>query len=285
MQKNVETDRGSFHVRLYGDPNNPPLIMIHGWPQTSYCWHHATPYLSDFYVLAPDFRGMGDSNRALDLELYEKDQMAQDIFSIADAMGIEQFFLAGHDWGGAIVQEMAFLAPDRIKKLIILNMMIINNPTGMKAASEVLRKQLYRSSWYQFFQSIREFPEALLAGKEHVWIRFFSRGISKPIPEDAIEEYIRCYKIPHTITTAANLYRNISKDRARWKTYEGKQLAVPTQIIHGVLDPVIIKEYLAGVEEAISQVEITYLKGGHFIVDEQPAEVGRLITEFLGTSQ
>ena len=282
MSKTIYTTRGDFHIRIYGDTSKPPLMLVHGWPQTSYCWHHVAPYLKDFYVIAPDLRGMGDSNRDLNIKLYLKDEMSRDLFAIADSLGIEKFYLGGHDWGGAIVQEMAFLHPERIQKLIVINMVIINNPVGQEAAKEVLVKYLFRSSWYQFFLSIKDLPEALIAGKEEVWIRFFSRGISAPVPEDAIAEYTRCYKIPDTLTTAANIYRAIPKDRERWKErYEGKVIDIPTKIIHGILDPVIIKEYIIGVEDFYSDVEITKLKGGHFIVDEQPQAVGEAITAFL----
>lgn len=277
----VQTKRGAFNVRCYGDANNPPLILLHGWPQTSYCWHHVAPYLTAFYVVAPDLRGMGDSNRELDIQFYQKDEMAKDIFALADELNIAEFNLGGHDWGGAIVQEMAFIDPSRILKLIIINMVIINNPEGQAKAAEVLVKYLFRSSWYQFFMSIKDLPEALIIGKEEVWVRFFSRGISNPIPEDAIQEYIRCYKIPNTITTAANIYRNIPSDRKRWKTYEGQLVDIPTKIIHGILDPVIIKEYLFGIENVFANVDITRLKGGHFILDEQPKEVGEAIQEYL----
>lgn len=154
---------------------------------------------------------------------------------------------------------------------------------GQLKAAELLVKQLFRSSWYQFFLSIKDFPEALLAGKEEVWVRFFSRGIANPIPEDAIQEYIRCYKIPNTITTAANIYRTITSDRERWKGYVGKKITVPTMIIHGVLDPVIIKEYITGVEECFDQVQVVQIKGGHFVVDELPEQVGQAIDHFLCT--
>ncbi len=281
MKKVITTKRGFFNVRIYGDQNNPPVFLLHGWPQTSYCWHHMAAYLENFYLVAPDLRGMGDSNRALDLKLYEKDEMAMDIFAIADEMDIKQFYLAGHDWGGAIAQEMALLNAARIQKLVVLNMVLINNTIGQAKAGEILVKQLFRSSWYQFFLSIKDFPEALLSGKEDIWVRFFSRGISNPIPEDAIEEYIRCYKIPNTLTTAANIYRTVGKDRKRWKNYEEKKITVPTKIIHGVLDPIIIKEYVLGVENCCTEVEIAYLNGGHFIVDEQPDHVGKEMNAFF----
>ena len=282
MNKFISTPRGAFNIKEYGDTSQPPVMLVHGWPQTSYCWHHVAPHLNGLHVIAPDLRGMGDSNRDLDIKKYLKDKMALDLFAIADALGIDQFYLGGHDWGGAIVQEMALLHPERIKKLVILNMVLINNPIGQQKAAEILVKQLFRSSWYQFFMSIKEFPEAMISGKEEIWVRFFSRGISNPIPEDAIQEYIRCYKIPNSITTAANIYRTIPKDRERWTNqYEGKVIDIPTKVIHGVFDPVIIKEYLEGVDQFYSQIEVTKLHGGHFILDEQPMEVGEAILDFL----
>ena len=281
MKRLITTPRGVFNVRVYGAPQNPPLVLVHGWPQTSYCWHHLVSYLKEFYIIAPDLRGMGDSNRALEIHHYEKDELAKDLFAIVDTLGVLEFYLGGHDWGGAIVQEMAFQQPHRIKKLIIMNIMIINNQTGLLKANEVLRTQLFRSGWYQNFMRLRDLPEALLKDKEEIWVRFFCRGISKPIPEDAIAEYIRCYQIPNTITTTAYLYRTLSKDRARWQQFVGQKIAVPTKIIHGLLDPVIIKEYLVGIEDCFSNVEVSYLEGGHFILDEMPEEVGVEIKKFL----
>lgn len=282
MQHHIQTKRSKVAYRTYGDPSLPPLILVHGWPQSSYCWHEVAQTLTDYYIIAPDLRGLGDSERTLDLRYYTKDELGKDIFALADALNIENFYLGGHDWGSAVVQEMALAQPERIKKLVLINMMIINNFEGKKKAAEKLVKGMFKSSWYQFFQSIPDFPEALIAGKEDVWIRFFSRGISRPIPEDAIAEYTRCYQIPHTITTGANLYRAIPKDRERWKTFLGKKITVPTHIIHGELDPVVIKAFLYKAETAFEHpIDITYLKGGHFICDEQPQAVAEAIQVFL----
>lgn len=280
--KIVSTSRGEFHLREYGAHSNEPLILVHGWPQSSYCWHHMTPYLTDSRVIAVDLRGMGDSNRDLSIDKYHKDQMAQDIFAVADTLGLEIFNLGGHDWGGAIVQEMAHIDPDRIKRLIVINMILINNPKGEAAAAQLLITHHYRSSWYQHFLSIKDFPEAILTGKEDIWVPFFSRGISNPIPQDAIDEYIRCYKINNTITTAANIYRTLKHDRKRWKEkYYNRAINIPTLIIHGVLDPVIIKEYLIGAEKVFSDLKIERHNGGHFICDEQPKAVAESINNFL----
>ena len=282
MQNSIQTSRSKVAYRTYGDNNHPPLVLVHGWPQSSYCWHEVAQYLNAFYVIAPDLRGLGDSERTLDLNCYSKDELGKDLFALADALNIDHFYLGGHDWGSAVVQEMALAQPERIKKLVLINMMIVNNFEGKKKAAEKLVKGMFKSSWYQFFQSIPDFPEAMIAGKEDIWIRFFSRGISRPIPEEAIAEYTRCYKIPHTITTGANLYRTIPMDRARWQNYANQKISVPTHIIHGELDPVIVKEFLYKAETAFEQpVEITYLKGGHFICDEKPEEVAHVLQKFL----
>ena len=282
MQKSVQTKRSKVAYRTYGEEKNQPLILVHGWPQSSYCWYEVAQYLNDYYIIAPDLRGLGDSERTLELKSYTKDELGKDLFALADALGIDRFYLCGHDWGSAVVQEMALAQPQRIEKLILINMMIINNFEGKKKAAEKLVKGMFKSSWYQFFQSIPDFPEALIAGKEDVWIRFFSRGISRPIPEEAIAEYTRCYQIPHTITTGANLYRTIPADRERWQTYKDKKITVPTHLIHGELDPVVVKEFLYKAETAFAHpINITYLAGGHFICDEQPQAVAEVIQSFL----
>ena len=277
-----QTARGRIAYRVYGNPKHPPLMLVHGWPQSSYCWTEVASFLPDYYIITPDLRGLGDSERTLEVKAYTKDQLGMDLFALADALGIAEFYLGGHDWGSAVVQEMALLLPERIRKLVLINMIIIHHTEGKKKAATELIQQQFRSSWYQFFQSIPAFPEALLEGKEDVWIRFFSKGISRPIPEEAIAEYTRCYQIPHTITRGANLYRSIAADRERWKNYIGQKISVPTHIIHGVLDPVIIKAFLHNVSKAFEQkVEISYLNGGHFICDEQPQAVAIHIHNFL----
>jgi haloacetate dehalogenase len=285
MQQKIITARGLFTYRKYGKKGNPPIFLIHGWPQSSYCWHDVAQDLTDFYVIAPDLRGLGDSERTLELSTYTKDQLGLDIFSIAAALKIETFFLCGHDWGSAVAQEMTLLQPERIRKLILINMMIINNGVGKKKAAEELSKEMFRSSWYQFFQSIPKFPEQILKGKEDVWIRFFCKGITNPIPEEALLEYIRCYQIPNTITTAANLYRSMPNDSKRWKHYVNKKIRTPSHIIHGRLDRVVIPEFLSNIDKAFKHpIDITYLEGGHFICDEQPKEVAKVINVFFSSN-
>lgn len=278
----IKTERGLFAYREYGSVTAPLVVMIHGWPETSYCWHHTAQFLLDSYrIIAVDLRGTGGSNRDLDKAKYAKDQLALDVISMLDGLDIQDFFLVGHDWGGGIVQEIEMKISLRIKKLCILNFPIITNHKGQAAAYKILGQKLFNSFWYQFFLNLRELPEALIIGKEEAWIRFFMRGMENEIPEDSIQEYIRSYQVEGSVTCSANMYRTMKSDIARWETLQGQMINAPTLIIHGSRDPVIIKEYYESAEECITDVRLRSIKAGHFVMDEKPQEVATMLKEFL----
>ena len=83
MQKSVHTKRSKVAYRTYGEEKNPPLMLVHGWPQSSYCWHEVAQYLNDYYIITPDLRGLGDSERSLAQESYTKDELGKDLFALA----------------------------------------------------------------------------------------------------------------------------------------------------------------------------------------------------------
>ena len=86
MQQKIKTSRGSFAFRTYGKKENPPLFLVHGWPQSSYCWHAVAQHLVNYYIIAPDLRGLGDSERTLEVKAYSKDELGRDIFALAAAL-------------------------------------------------------------------------------------------------------------------------------------------------------------------------------------------------------
>ncbi|RMG24255.1 MAG: alpha/beta hydrolase, partial [Bacteroidetes bacterium] len=216
----LQTPRGHFHYRAFGPPDGFPLLMLHGWPQSSYCWKPLIPHLrGPFRIICPDLRGLGDSERSPQVEAYLKHELARDIIALLDELGIAECYLVGHDWGGATAQEMAFLIPERIRKLALLNISIIHNVKGNLAARKVLDQMGHYPSWYQYFQQQKRLPEAMIPGNEEVWLRHFLRFSNRqPFPEDAIQEYVRCYRIPGTPTSGANYYRAFRQDIARWQT-------------------------------------------------------------------
>jgi len=118
QHKKITTSRLSLHYLEAG--SGEPLLLIHGWPQTSHCWHKVMPELAKYYrVIAPDLRGFGESEKS-GLPL-SRAQLAADMVSLLDALDITTAHIAGHDWGGMVAFKLALDFPDRIKKLCLID--------------------------------------------------------------------------------------------------------------------------------------------------------------------
>lgn len=282
-ERMVETARGSFHVRQAGRSDAPPLLMLHGWPETSYCWAGVATALDDrFCLVMPDLRGLGDSPRTLDDEAYTKQALAADMLALLDALEIDGCCVAGHDWGGAVAQEMAFAAPERVERLILLNILVLANTRGNAAARDTLREAGAQALWYQFFQNARGLPEAMIPGNEQAWLGYFLRTWSKSgFPEEAFAEYVRCYAVEHTPATGAAYYRCYKQDTKRWAEIAGRRLSMPTLYIYGRHDPVIVPEFTWHLDDVFDDVRLEELDAAHFVAEEQPQAVAELILWFF----
>ncbi len=279
----LETKRGKFHLR--DNQQGYPILMVHGWPESAYCWEAVLPHMDEHWrLIRPDTRGMGDSERSLALDAYLKQELAQDLLSLMDELEIDQFGLVGHDWGGVIAQEVALAAPERVKRLALMNIIVINNEKGNLEAKEALKTKGYTANWYQTFQQQTDLPEAMIPNNEEVWLRHFLKmAKQRPFPEEAVQEYVRTFKIPHTATTSANYYRALYQDMKRWATLGNEVFQMPGLYIHGVRDIVIIPEYLNHIEACFKngEVEIVRLDVGHYVQEEAPAEVGQALNRFF----
>lgn len=282
----ITTSRGIFNIRDRGN-DGFPVIMIHGWPESSYCWEGVTAFLDPKWrVIAPDLRGLGDSERTLDVKAYQKVELAKDIIEIIDALGIKDFFLVGHDWGGIVAQELAFLIPDRVKKFVILNIPILTNVRGAEEVAKAMVAIRYFPYWYQYFQMQPILPEVMIKGNENVWVRFFfgQKGKDGVIPPTALSEYVRCYSIENTPTTAANLYRSMVLDGPHWATLIGKRFTMPSLYIYGNEDTVIIPANITYLEDCFDSIKIEQIKAAHFLQEEKPREVAELMNGFFKES-
>jgi len=276
-------DGAKMVYRDRGNSSGTPVIMLHGWPESSYCWEGVTYYLStNLRVIAPDLRGLGDSARTTTVASYQKMELAKDVLALADALGISSFYLVGHDWGAGVAQEVAFLAPSRVKKLVIINFPILTNAKAAAAVKEYMTSIGYKPYWYQYFQQQADLPEAMIKGNESVWVKHFfgTKATDGTISSTAINEYVRCYKISGTPATAANYYRSMSLDYQRWATLSGK-FAMPGLYIYGNQDTVIIKANTQNLTDCFDSITVKELETGHFVMDEKPKDVATLLNNFL----
>jgi pimeloyl-ACP methyl ester carboxylesterase len=281
--RQLETARGCFGLREAGPADAPPLMLVHGWPESSYCWKGVAERLSDeFRILAPDLRGLGDSERTPEREAYTKQALGADILSILDALDIDACPLAGHDWGGAAVQETALAAPERVPALILLNIVVLPNARGNLLAQQATRERAMPYVWYQYFQSAPGLAEAMIPGNERAWLSYFLRAWSDAgYPDDAFEEHLRCYAIEGTATTGANFYRCFKGDMARWRSLAGARFQMPGLYIYGNKDPVILPEFTHHLDDVFDDIRLEELVAAHFVQEEKPAEVAALIREFV----
>ena len=280
----IVVSRGQFNIRDRGNADGFPLVMIHGWPESSYCWEAVTPFLQPaLRVIAPDLRGLGDSERTLKPELYQKAELAKDVVEVLHAMHLKDFFLVGHDWGGAVAQEVALLVPERVRRLVVMNIPIITNARGNLEAMRVMQSRGSVPNWYQYFQQQPGLAEAMIPGNEAVWIRYFfgKAGREGRIPAEAIEEYIRCYAIPHTPATGAGYYRNMRNDAKRWATLAGRVFPMPSLYLYGNRDVVVIPEYMHHIEDCFSNLRVEQIEAEHFLQEEEPQKVSDILNDFF----
>ncbi len=280
----ITVSRGTFSIRDRGNKDGFPVVMIHGWPESSYCWEGVTAFLDpNWRVIAPDLRGLGDSERTMDVKAYQKVELAKDIIDVLDAMNIKDFFLVGHDWGGIVAQELAFLVPDRVKKFVIMNIPILTNIKGAEEVAKAMIAIRYFPYWYQYFQMQPLLPEVMIKGNERLWVSYFfgQKGKDGIIPKEAIAEYIRCYSIENTPATAASLYRSMPLDAQHWATLIGKRFTMPSLYIYGNEDTVIIPANITYLEDCFDAIQVVQVKASHFLHEEKPKEVAGAMNAFF----
>jgi pimeloyl-ACP methyl ester carboxylesterase len=147
----------------------PPVMLLHGWPQTWYEWRHVIDLLADEYqVVAPDLRGFGYS--AKPAAGYDAGTMAADLAALADHLGLRNVTVLGHDWGAVFGYVYAAKTPSQVRALGIVEMAL----PGVGVMEQAMAPQPQGNFlWHMGFQSVPDLPELLIAGKERPYLRWF----------------------------------------------------------------------------------------------------------------
>jgi haloacetate dehalogenase len=204
-QQRVDVSGTSIHALIGG--KGPPLLLLHGWPQSSLEWHHIASRLArDFTVVATDLRGYGESGKpnADPQHLnYSKRSMARDQVELMNELGFEEFFVAGHDRGGRVAHRMALDHPDSVLRLAVLD--IVPTLTVYSSINKELATAYYH--WFFLIQPA-PFPETLLAGKGEFMLRALFRGLPPTaITSSVFNEYVRYFNDPNTSQGMCEDYR------------------------------------------------------------------------------
>ena len=276
----VETEGTSINAVRGGE--GPPLLLLHGSPQTHVMWHLVAPRLAEnFTVIATDLRGYGDSSKpesAPDHEPYSKRAMAEDQVAVMKHFGFERFALCGHDRGGRVGYRMALDHPGVVMKLAVLDIV----PTWEAFSRADMSFGL--SYWHWFFLAQPyDLPERLLAVEPE---KALFRGGSEAIAPEAMEQYVRCLRAPETIHATCEDYRaaatldheHDAKDREA-----GRRIGCPVLALWGG------RGFLEGHYDVLDvwrgwadDVQGRALDSGHYIPEEAPEETLSEVRAFFG---
>ena len=204
--KHNYADLGDVMLHYVTAGMGPPVVLLHGWPQTWWEWRHVIPELSkDYTVIAPDLRGLGDSSRPFDG--YDKMTVANDVWKlVSEELGHSSFLLVGHDWGGPTAYALAASHPEAVEKLVILDVVI---PGCGGDFSEGGRR------WHHQFHMTADLPEDLISGREEIYLSWFYKTFAyKPnsITQKDIDEYVRTYSQSGALRAGFSYYRAMGKD-------------------------------------------------------------------------
>ena len=268
----------TLHYVLAG--KGDPLLLLHGWPQSWYCWHKVMPALAEhFSLIAPDLRGLGDSSRPQDG--YDKATIAEDIRKLVhDHLKVDSYHLMAHDWGGPVAFALAATYPEHVRKLVMLDTAVPGDGSGTFSQ--------HGRRWHHAFHRTADLPEALVAGREDIYLGWFYRNYGyRPgaiTPED-MEEYLRTYRQPGALRAGFSYYRALQQDVAHNESLLEKngKLTMPVLALGGG------KSFGRGIEtlESLQRVSEDVRGGviddcGHWMQEEQPELVVEQVLAFLG---
>lgn len=283
----IDADGVALRVRHRIRAGHPPLLLLHGNPQTHYMWHAVAPRLAERYsVVAPDLTGYGESAKPAttkDHLPYSKRAMAATQVALMTHLGFERFFVAGHDRGGRVAYRMALDHPQRVAKLAVLD--IVPTWEAYKRAD-----MAFGMSYFHWFFMTQPFdlPERLIgADPDFYWKRHTSREPKGPdfFAAEALADYLRCFGNPATIHAICEDYRaaaSIDMQHDEADRNSGRRIEAPLLALWGAKGRLEAwYDTLAIWREWAGDVRGRALDCGHYLPEERPQEVALEFERFF----
>jgi haloacetate dehalogenase len=283
---NIGTRGGPIRLRRGGQ--GPPLLLIHGNPQTHAMWHAVVPALAArFTVICPDLRGYGGSFKpeaTVDHAPYAKREMANDMIEVMEHLGHRAFFLAGHDRGGRVAHRLAIDYPERILKLAVLD--IIPTLEHFERTDMAFAMGYYH--WFWFAQP-HPFPETLINAAPDAW--FAAHTSREPKPSNffdprALADYMDAVHNPDMIRGMCEDYRaaaTIDLEHDRASRAAGRKVECPLLVLWGAKAKIEKWYDAVKIWRQYCSKEVTgdKIDSGHYIPEEAPDAVLDRFTQFF----
>jgi pimeloyl-ACP methyl ester carboxylesterase len=267
----------TFEARVAGPEDGEVVLLLHGFPQTSWSWRSQLEALgaAGYRAIAPDQRGYSPGARPAEVERYAIPALVADVIAIADAVNAHTFHLVGHDWGAAVAWQVAGRHPDRLKTLTILS---VPHPSafGRALGGEDGADQASRSSYIDFFRSDDAAPTFLQNGGDGLRNMFAVTGLTEDI-----EPYVEVLTQPGAMQGALNWYKAASLTDAG----DLGPITMPTMFVWSTEDPALGPDAARWTEEYVAgPYRFEVFEGiGHWIAESAPDRLNALLLEHLGS--
>jgi pimeloyl-ACP methyl ester carboxylesterase len=265
-------ERGDITLDVRDSGTGPPVLLLHGWPDTKEVWRHQAGALlaGGYRVITADLRGFGGSSRPADVGAYTAPDLVGDVLGILDHLAVDRVHLVGHDWGAAIGWLTAALVPQRVASLTALS---VGHPAALRAAG--LRQR--EKSWYMLLFQFQDVAERWLSADDFRNLREFS---AHPDVDTVVERLAD----PAALTASLNLYRAILPPT--WLVDGPVALppvSVPVMGVWSSGDRALTEEAMTGSAACVTGPwRYERLEGvGHWMQLEAPEVVDALLLDFL----
>ncbi|WP_288424102.1 alpha/beta hydrolase [uncultured Spirosoma sp.] len=274
----VDTNGVRLHVVQAGPETGPLVLLLHGFPEFWYGWKAQIDGLAEagYRVWAPDQRGYNLSDKPEGVAAYQLDTLVADVVGLVDAAGQQKAIIVGHDWGGIVSWWLAVSHPERVERLVILN---VPHPAVTRKFIRQYPGQLLRS-WYIAFFQLPVLPEWLMGANQSAMLVRTLRTSSRSgtfSPND-LAQYRAAWSQPGSVRSMINWYRAlIRRPPARRPSV---RVTMPALIIWGIHDPFLKQELAQASLRLCDDGRVEYLDTTHWVQHEAPQRVNELIQGF-----
>jgi pimeloyl-ACP methyl ester carboxylesterase len=271
----IDTGDLRLHAVIGGD--GPPLLLIHGWPETWYAWRLLMPALArDFEVIAVDQRGRGLSDRPAGG--YDTATLADDMVALMDALGHERFAVVGHDTGFAIGYALAADHPERVERVALAE--IPGSPGAAPSPPVFVPAPINDRLWHLPFNRLSKINEQLVQGREDIFFGWEFDAAANKLPDETIAYYVSQLTDPDALRASFEWYRALDATIAQDAERKQRRLAMPVLAIGGAAS---FGDHVADAMRLVADdVESVVIPGaGHFVAEEAPDAMLEALTGFL----
>ena len=301
-QRSFEVNGTTINARIsttpLGELPKPALLLLHGFPQSHVMWHRVAALLAeDYFLVLPDLRGYGDSSKTPGLpdhSNYSKRNMAHDMALVMNALGIDQFYLCGHDRGGRVAHRLALDQAARVKKLCVIDIApTLDMYEGNSLSAPYME---FAKAYYHWFAMLQPapLPEIMMGANHPETAKAYlhaklggwgSAGLGYIEPQ-ALKEYERCFCNPEALHAACEDYRasaaiDLAHDRI--SRAKGEKVRCDMLVLWGergvvqrLFDPMAL--WRAQCSAAVSGQAVA---AGHFIPEELPEQTALALAGFF----